>query len=94
MSALRLPSPIEKADDCGDVLGGGITVTTATVENRAERTYLHWTSDLCIHSVPWRAWAICALGGLWMLASQRKRTSSLPNMYAPAHKDEYDSTDY
>lgn len=36
-----------------------------TVEDRVERTYLYWVSDLCIHSVPWRAWSICVLGGIY-----------------------------
>lgn len=35
------------------------------VEDRVERSYLYWMSDLCIHSVPWRAWSICALGGIY-----------------------------
>lgn len=50
--------------------------------------FLHRVTDLCIHCVPRRAGSIWALGGIWMLASQRKRTSSsLPKIYAHVQKD-------
>lgn len=46
-------------------------------------------TDLCVHCVPRRARSIWALGGIWILASQRKKTSSsLPKIFAHACKDE------